>query len=170
MNEAETTAFLSRLSFEEIYDQYATDILRVAHFYLKDQQKAEDVCQETFVKLISKNPNIEAGKEKTWLLKVAINQCRDMLKSSWNKRIELGDEQLSNIPAPSNENSELHEELIIAIQKLPAKFKEIIILYYYKGYGIAEISHILSISIGTVSSRMARARAKLHEMLGGKEQ
>lgn len=167
MNETESKSFLPRLSFEELYDKYATEIIRVAYFYLKDRQRAEDVCQETFIKLITKNPHIENGKEKTWLLKVCINACKDVLKSSWIKRTDLGDENIIHIPNPENPQNELAEELIIAIQKLPPKFKEVILLHYYQGYGVAEISKILSISMGTVSSRMARARGKLQQYLGG---
>ncbi len=167
MYEETKEQLLSRLSFEEIYNQYATEIIRVAYFYLKDRQKAEDVCQETFVKLITKNPTIEPEKIKSWLIKVSINACKDILKSSWYKKTDLGDDVLMNIATPSSEQNDLSESLILAIQKLPAKFKEVIILHYYQGYGVAEISDILNISIGTVSSRMARARTKLQIMLGG---
>lgn len=159
------TKLLSRLSFEEIYDKYANDLIRTAYFYLKDKQKAEDVCQETFIKLITKQPILEDGREKTWLLTVTINSCKDILKSSWFKKTDLGDDHFLTIAAHENKKSELEEDLLIAISALPAKFKDVVLLHYYQGYGVNEISQILKISLGTVSSRLSRARQKLQKYL-----
>ena len=65
-------------NFEELYAQYATDVLRVCYFYLGDRQKAEDVCQDVFVRLMVNAPQLEDGREKAWLLKIALNRCRDL--------------------------------------------------------------------------------------------
>lgn len=73
--------------FEEIYEKYATDVLRVSYFYLGDRQKAEDVCQDVFVRLITNAPVLQEGREKAWLLKVALNRCRDLWRGAWVKRV-----------------------------------------------------------------------------------
>ena len=116
---------VSTASFEELYAQYATDVLRVCYFYLGDRQRAEDVCQDVFVKLMTTSPELKVGKEKSWLLKVA------------------------------------------AVNRLPADFKEVILLHYYQGYGIAEIAQMLGVAEGTVSSRLSRARDKLQKLYHG---
>ena len=74
-------------SYEELYEKYATDVLRVSYFYLGDRQRAEDVCQDVFVRLITNAPQLEEGREKAWLLKVALNRCRDLWRGAWVKRV-----------------------------------------------------------------------------------
>ena len=69
--------------FEELYAQYADDVLRMAYFYLADKQKAEDVCQDVFVKLYTRGEAIAPGCEKAWLLRVTVNCCRDLWRSAW---------------------------------------------------------------------------------------
>ena len=76
--------------FARLYDQYATDVLRVCYFYLSDREKAEDVCQDVFVRLMTTHPLLQPGREKSWLLKVALNRCRDLWRGAWLKRVILG--------------------------------------------------------------------------------
>ena len=78
------------LSYEELYEKYATDVLRVSYFYLGDRQRAEDVCQDVFVRLMTNAPDLQEGREKAWLLKVALNRCRDLWRGAWLKRVVLG--------------------------------------------------------------------------------
>ena len=68
---------------ETLYIRYSKDVLRVSYFYLGDLGRAEDVMQETFLRLILNKPTLEEGKEKAWLLKVALNLCRDIWRSGW---------------------------------------------------------------------------------------
>ena len=86
--------------YEAIYRSYGTDVLRVCYFYLGDRDKAEDVTQDVFVKLLTTGPELEEGKEKAWLLKVAVNRCRDVWRAGWVKRVVLGSPQLELIPDP----------------------------------------------------------------------
>ena len=85
--------------FESLYEQYASDVLRMAYFYLADRHKAEDVCQDVFVKLYTHGHTIEPGKEKAWLLRVTVNSCRDLWRGAWLKRVVLGAPTLEMIPA-----------------------------------------------------------------------
>ena len=62
--------------FEEIYEKYATDVLRVSYFYLGDRQKAEDVCQDVFVRLITNAPVLQEGREKAWYQEEALRNAR----------------------------------------------------------------------------------------------
>ena len=154
-------------TFEELYDQYSNDVLRMAYFYLGDRQRAEDVCQDVFIKLYTRADTIEPGKEKAWLLRVTVNACRDLWRGAWLKRVVLGAPTLEIIRSQDEtiEQREEKEELMHAIHKLPAAFKETVLLHYYQGLGIAEIAQMLGLPEGTISSRLSRARKKLETLL-----
>ena len=155
------------LNFEELYEKYATDVLRVSYFYLGDRQKAEDVCQDVFVRLMTNAPELEEGREKAWLLKVALNRCRDIWRSAWLRRVVTGSPVFELIPAPDTIGQHLQKaEVLQAINGLPPDFREIFILHYYQGYGISEIAQITGVAEGTISSRLSRGRKKLQNVLG----
>ena len=154
--------------FEELYERYATDVLRVCYFYLGDRQKAEDVCQDVFVRLITTSPQLQEGREKAWLLKVALNRCRDLWRGAWLKRVVLGSPAFELVPAPDEIDSLAdRQEIMQAINQLPAAFKEVILLHYYQGYGISEIAEMMELPEGTISSRLSRGRKKLESILKG---
>jgi RNA polymerase sigma factor, sigma-70 family len=154
--------------FSEMYEKYADDVLRVSYFYLGDRQKAEDVTQDVFVRLITNAPVIEEGREKAWLLKVALNRCRDLWRGAWLKRVVLGSPAFETIPAPDEfEKAQEKQALMSAIHSLPEAFKDVMLLHYYQGYGIAEIAQMLELPEGTISSRLSRGRKKLEQLLKG---
>lgn len=153
--------------FDALYTRYASDIIRVSYFYLGDRGKAEDVCHDAFVSLFVNRPALEPGHEKTWLLKVAMNRCRDIWHSAWVRRVISGSPAFEMIPAPDTLGKHMEKaEVLQAVHSLPADFREIFILYYYQGYGISEISGILNLPEGTISSRLSRGRKKLEAILG----
>lgn len=152
--------------FARLYDQYATDVLRVCYFYLSDREKAEDVCQDVFVRLMTTHPLLQPGREKSWLLKVALNRCRDLWRGAWLKRVILGGPTFELIPAPDEfSRRDDQQAMMAAINQLPATFKEVILLHYYQGMNIAEIAQMLELPEGTISSRRSRGRKKLESIL-----
>jgi RNA polymerase sigma-70 factor (ECF subfamily) len=155
-------------NFEELYAKYATDVLRVCYFYLGDRQKAEDVCQDVFVRLMVNAPQLEEGREKAWLLKVALNRCRDLWRGSWTRRVVLGSPLFELIPAPDDtERSDEAEAMMTAVHALPVAFREVVLLHYYQNYGISEIARMMNLPEGTISSRLSRGRKKLETILQG---
>ena len=152
--------------FARLYDQYATDVLRVCYFYLSDREKAEDVCQDVFVRLMTTHPLLQPGREKSWLLKVALNRCRDLWRGAWLKRVILGGPTFELIPAPDEfSRRDDQQAMMAAINQLPATFEEVILLHYYQGMNIAEIAQMLELPEGTISSRLSRGRKKLESIL-----
>lgn len=152
--------------FEELYQKYAKDVLRVSYFYLGDRQQAEDVTQDVFVRLLTNAPDLIPGKEKAWLLKVALNRCRDLWRGAWLKRVILGGPTFELIPAPDEfSRRDEQQAMMSAINQLPATFKEVILLHYYQGMNIAEIAQMLELPEGTISSRLSRGRKKLESIL-----
>ena len=159
---------MDEAQFEALYAQYAGDVLRMSYFYLGDRQKAEDVTQDVFVRLLTHTPELVPGKEKAWLLKVALNRCRDLWRGAWLKRVVLGSPAFELVPAPDEIDSLAdRQEIMQAINQLPTAFKEVILLHYYQGYGISEIAEMMELPEGTISSRLSRGRKKLESILKG---
>ena len=157
--------------FDRLYEAYADDVLRMAYFYLADRHKAEDVCQDVFVKLYTHGHDIEPGREKAWLLRVTVNCCRDIWRGAWLRRVVLGAPSLEVVPSQEETVEQREEKAAVmrAVQRLPAVFKETILLHYYQGLGISEIAQALDLPEGTVSSRLSRARKKLETLLKEEE-
>ena len=156
--------------FEELYAAYARDVLRVSYFYLHDRDKAEDVTQEVFMKLLLTAPDLVPGKEKSWLMKVALNRGRDLWRSAWLKRVTLGIEKVERHRAPDRTDEFLErEELLDAIGRLSPDMRSVVLLHYYQGMGVSEIAELLKVPEGTVSSRLSRSRSRLEDLLKERE-
>ncbi len=154
----------------ELYEKYANDVLRVSYFYLADRQQAEDVTQDVFIRLMENKPVLKEGSEKSWLLKVALNRCRDLWRSAWVKRVLVGSPVLEILPAKDEVEDRIEKEsLLQAVNSLQPEIREVFILFYYQGYSIAEIATILEVPEGTISSRLSRGRKKLRAILGDED-
>ena len=143
---------------EEALKNYGNEILRLCLIYLKDYHLAQDALQETFLRAYKGYGKYrEDSSEKTWISKIAINVCKDLLKSSWSKKVDL----VLELPEKPAGNNERDDELLQEVMMLPAKYKEVIILYYYQEFKIKEMSKILGISETAINKRLARAKEKL---------
>ena len=148
---------------EYLAETYADAILRLSYTYLKSTHDAQDICQTVFVKLLAEPRTFETPEhERSYVLRMAANACKDLLKSPWRKRT-CGLEACAQIPAPEATDGSLLE----AVEQLPPDYRAVIYLYYYEGYQAAEIGHILGVPTATVHTRLARGRAKLKDLLGG---
>ncbi len=151
----------------EMYEKYATDVLRVSYFYLGDRQQAEDVTQDVFIRLMENKPVLKEGSEKSWLLKVALNRCRDLWRSAWVKRVLVGSPLLEIMPANDEVDDRIEKEALLqSVHSLAPEIREVFLLFYYQGYSIAEIAVMLEVPEGTISSRLSRGRKKLKAVLG----
>lgn len=163
---------------ERLINSYGNDVLRVAYLYLKDKHLAEDVFQEVFIKVYKHYANFKGkSSEKTWILTITMNTCKDILRSAWIKRfIKFETDEMNTFEINQNYcslddkiiNKIQYEELLKEVMNLPRKYKELIILYYYEDFSTAEISQILKMPEGTVRSRLFRAREKLKYSIDGK--
>lgn len=167
MTPSEMTEEITRL-----IKQYGDDILKTALVILKSREMAEDVYQETFLRVCrSFSGYRRESSEKTWITSIAVNICRDYMRSSWKKRVVVTEDFLTY--ASDSDTEDLIEkrserkELIDAILKLPDKYREIIHLYYYQEMDVKDIAKVLKIPGGTVKSRLFKARNLLHELMGG---
>jgi len=147
--------------------QYERDLLRMCVVYLRDTPLAQDAVQETFLRAY-KTLSAFRGEcsEKTWLINIAMNVCRNVRKSAWHRfvdrRVPIEDLKMSS-PPPSLEGITLTTE----IMRLPRKHMEVVLLYYYQDMSTKEIAQALEISIAAVSERLNKARNRLHFALEG---
>ena len=152
-----------RKEVERMIDEYGNTVLRLAYMYLRDRHKAEDAFQEVFIKVFKKYRGFKGdSNEKTWITRITINVCKDFYKSSWFKKtilkndVELSDNNESiDDKMAKDENNHLLYNAVLDLNKAQ---KDVILLYYYVGHDIREISKILRIPEGTVRSRMYRGR------------
>ena len=150
----------------EIYDRQVDTVYRVCYAYMKNAPEAEDMTQETFLRLMSNGkPFADQRHEKAWLIRVTINACKDLLKSLFHRRTVPLDEILEQ-PAEMRED---HKEVLEAVLSLPQKYREVVYLHYYEGYTAPEIGKILGKKANTVYTLLTRSRQLLREKLGGDE-
>ena len=148
---------------QRLAETYADAILRLSYAYLKNTYDAQDVCQTVFVKLLTEPREFDSPQhERAYVLRMAANACKDLLKSPWRKRT-CGLEACGDLPAPQAEEG----SVLSAVNELPAHYRSVIYLYYYEGYSAGEIGTILGIPRATVHTRLARGREKLRGILGG---
>lgn len=155
------------MSIEEMIETYGDEILRLCLMILGDRQLAEDAFQETFVKSWKRQETFkgESG-EKTWLSRIAVNTCRDMLRSGWFRMMRHSQpvEKLLDLQA----DGDALESFAVrdAVLKLPGRYREVIILYYDQQMKLREIADALHLPINSVSTRLRRARKMLGKALG----
>ena len=139
---------------------YGTQLLRLCTLYLKDRALAEGAVQETFVRAWRADFRGECS-EKTFLTRIAINVCKNYLRTPWHTRraaAALLDQLTTHSP-------DADDTLLRAVLSLSQAHRAVILLYYYQGFSVAEIADILSVPSPTVSTRLFRAREKLRLML-----
>lgn len=147
--------------------EYEVTLLRTCYMYLHDQALAEDATQETFLKAYQALDSFRGeSSEKTWLMRIAMNTCRNMKRGAWFRYMDRSVE-IERLPQPAKA-FEFREadELTQAILKLPTKHKEVILLHFYQDMTMREIAGVLDISASAVQKRIKAACGKLKKMLG----
>ncbi|MFP4457366.1 MAG: RNA polymerase sigma factor [Clostridia bacterium] len=167
-------------AFELLVKEYQKMVFNVAYKILRDREDAADATQEAFIKAYKAITSFrQDSKFSTWVCSIVTNACYDILrKSKRNKTQSLyyeNDEEENQIPLPDDDNevdpikvatnSELREYLLKAIEELESEHRDVVILRELNDYSYQEISNELDISIGTVKSRLSRARLKIIKKL-----
>ncbi|UCC78401.1 MAG: RNA polymerase sigma factor [Candidatus Zixiibacteriota bacterium] len=159
-------------AFREIISRFRPRILSICLKMLKNSTEATEAAQDTFVKIYFHLKDYDPEKSfSSWAASIAMNECRDRLRK--RKRYSQTFRELSDIDVDTRqtyadedyESQKRVKRVEDAIEKLPEKLKEVLVLKAYGDYSYEEIAGILKIKIGTVMSRLFRAREKLTEML-----
>lgn len=145
-------------------DLYADTVRRICFMHLKNYADVEDVFQEVFLKYILHDREFESdAHEKAWLIRVAINACRDLLRSPFRRRV-CSIEEVNTEPFYIQKTE---GELLNYILGMPSKYRDVLYLFYYEGYTAVEIAGIMGRKENTIYTWLDRARKALREQLGG---
>lgn len=123
------------------FEAYYSLVYRVAFTQLKSHADTEDVVQEVFIRLLRYQPDFKSKEhEKAWMIKTAMNLCKDVLKSKWHKDV-------------------------IGMEQVPESYKNCLYFFYYEDYSIKEIAKLLSLPENTVKTNLRRGREAVKNRL-----
>ena len=143
---------------QRIVDVYSGMLIRVACANIGSPADAEDIVQDVFVRLIKAQPRFQNTEhEKAWLIRVTVNLCKNHLKSGWHTRTTALEETAA---------AEAPDSILDVVMQLPQNYRTVIYLHYYEGYSTREMAAMLRRRHSTVCSWLARARARLKDLLG----
>ena len=156
-------------AFLKLFQEYENDIYRTAFVYVKNQEDALDVVQETAYRAFKSIKNLKEPKYlKTWIIKIAISCSIDLLRKQ-KKVVELKPEVEKELSSKDEKDLSLSMTLDDLIQLLNETEKKVIILRYYFDFTIKEVSETLNIPLGTAKTILYRGLNKLRKELNGDE-
>ena len=148
---------------EQLVAQYGQTIYRLAYARTGSREDAEDITQETFLRLVRANPQFQDEEHrKAWLLRVATNCAGDLFRASWrrkNRPLEEAEHIAAAQPEPEGTG------VLEAVWSLPEDYRIPVHLFYYEGMSVAEIAQALGKREGAIRTRLFRARTMLRDKL-----
>ncbi len=151
-----------KFRIEEAFEKYKDNIFAIGFNYFRNSMDADDIVQETFYRLYRRGGEFESENHlRNWLIRVAVNECKRVSLSSWFRKKESLEDYAKTLIWCDPEES----EVFLAVMSLPAKYRQVMHLYYYENYSTAEIAAFLEISSTAVSTRLLRGRKKMKEKL-----
>lgn len=147
------------IRYRQAVEEYADMVTRLCLVHTGNYSDAEDCWQNVFFKLFAEMKKSPPPNIKAWLIRVALNECRSVLRYRLRKNAVNIDELI----VPFEDKSDI--ELAELIFKLPVKQRNVIYLYYYEEYSVKEISQMTGIKENTVKSHLRRGREQLREYL-----
>lgn len=161
-----------RVDVEKLFEKYSDMVYRIGTLYMKNQHEAYDIVQDVFLSLLLHPRHFkDEEQEKAWILRVAINRCKDQLKSFWRRNRVSWNEYQTTSESDGENVSRMEEQftrtqpVIAAIRNLPDIYREVIFLFYYEGYKAEEIAHIIHKNPSTVRTRLQKARELIKKSL-----
>lgn len=183
---------MDQQTIQAIFSRQVDNVYRVCYSYLGNAADAEDAVQEVFLKMIRADRSFaDPEHEKAWLIRVAINHCKDMLRAAARQNVPLDSVAEPAAPlepaAPSppgalgtpdvhgtasplsrpNPPGAASNDTLDAVLRLDPRLKDVVLLYYYEGYSTDEIASILERPPSTVRNQLREARQILKQQLGG---
>ncbi len=150
---------MDREVFTDLILNCEPTLYRVAMSMLRNENDCEDAVQTAILKAFEKLGTLKHEQYfKTWLVRILINVCNKQLKSA-AKTKELSDTDTSS------DNTETSTEIRMAIESLPVKIRQVVVLYYIDDFSLKEVKQILKIPEGTIKSRLSKGRKLLHNYL-----
>ena len=153
---------MDAVKYHSICDRMIDDVYKAVLSCCKNKDDVDDAVQNAFLKLLKTDDEFSDDEHiKRWLIRVAINECKNTWRSFWHKN-KVSFEDLETEPSYCDE---IHGELLNTLNMLPQNYRAVIHLYYYEGYDVREIAEILNITESNVQIRLMRARNKMKKLL-----
>lgn len=157
---------ITEREMKRLVESYSNDLLKLCTLYLKDRHLAEDALQDTFIKVWQKYYTYDKtlSSEKTWITRIAINTCKNYLRTSWFNKIQTSD----FIEIVGQDEYTVVDEAVDMMNEildLKEKYRVVLLMYYYEEYSVKEIAEILEAKQSTVLSLLARGRKQLKTKL-----
>lgn len=157
---------MDNIIFCQKLEKYKNTVFRDAYSYCGNKSDAEDISQEVFLKFYTLDRVFQSeNEEKAWLIRVTVNKCKDIFKSSWYKT-KTSLEECREVYSMNESQS----ELIDVLMSIPEKYRIVIHLYYYEQYSVKEISEITSRKESTVQTHLQRGRKLIEKKLKEEEE
>jgi RNA polymerase sigma-70 factor (ECF subfamily) len=152
---------LEREQFLLLAGKYKDTVFRVALNALGSPADADDIVQETLLRLWKRSePFASKAHARHWLIRVTLNLCKNVFRAPWRKHVPLEDlDETAVFDTP--EQGALYAE----VMALPEKYRTALYLFYYEGYSVKEIAKLLGVSQSVVTTRLSRARQALKSEL-----
>ncbi|MBT5455660.1 MAG: RNA polymerase sigma factor [Rhodospirillaceae bacterium] len=156
-----------RSAWGDLVERHLPPVTRYANYVLRDAAQAEDVAQESFVRLIRKAPDWQSGgaSVRTWLFRVALNLCIDHKRAKRADPLDTIEDMADTGDAEIDSTIDFQRSVRTAISDLPERQQTAIILIHYEGFSGAEAAETLDISVEAVESLLARGRRTLRQSL-----
>jgi RNA polymerase sigma-70 factor (ECF subfamily) len=162
---------MKREFFDSILRDHRDRVYSHALHCLRDADDAEDVTQETFLRLWRTDPDVPADRMGAWLTRVVHNLCIDQARRRKTLRTYFGRpdpialEQLATGPAPEEPSERIGTELIDAMRTLSPETRSILLMHYEQGLKLREIAELIGANVNSLKVRIHRARKTLREVL-----
>lgn len=154
---------------KRIIETYSPMVYRLAYSLVKSRTDAEDIHQEVFLRYLKYKPCFKSEEhEKAWFIRVTTNQCKNLWKMVWRRRIvSLSEYEEDRVIGNLQEQEPGAEDnnIIAVVKTLPQKYRVVIHLFYYEELSVDEIARILALKPSNVRTQLTRARKKLGELL-----
>lgn len=154
-------------AFRQLVERYETFLIKHLYARLGDSNEAAEAAQETFVRAYVALAKLKkADSFSSWLLGIANRVVMESRRAQRRRAASFDAHGLPELQASEDESQDHHEvELKVAVASLPSVQRQVILMRFYNGQSCAEISRVLGVSLGTVTSRLSRAYALLREAM-----
>ncbi len=170
-------------AFNELVLHYQYQVYNLAHYLLFDPAAADDATQEAFISAYRAIHRFHGGSFRAWLLRIVTNACYDELRRhkrrpsmSWDDFGDMDEEanpymaSKDETPEQALQRNELREFLDFTLEKLPEDQRLVLVLVDRMGFSYEEVAETMKIRLGTVKSRLSRARVRMQTLLQEKQE
>lgn len=157
----------SEAELSRMMQQYGPMLVGTCTALLGDAHLAQDVVQETFIRAYSGRSSFRGareGSEKAWLTRIAVNLCRDQQRSKWYRFVDRST-PVESLALPAPDAADEAKQLYAAVQALPDKYREVILLHYYQEMPAEDIAAALRRTPSSIYRRLDKARQLLKKTL-----